>query len=211
MKRALLTAATCLCLTSCASVPRVKRLEARMTSVEQSLAAQGSRVDGLDASLRDTTVRLTTVESGTTSNEGRIGTLEQGVSALLENETVLARRVTALERYISWSGRFVVTIEPDQKWHVLYANSTGESQKVRVRKTQGEGASSIRVGVISRIASEDAGGIATGVTPPSWDMSGVGSQRWLRLGCGQELSVKAEDSSARFEILVSRDLNPVKC
>jgi hypothetical protein len=179
-----------------------------MASVEQGIAAQRSRAD---ASFRDTNARLVTVEGRTISNEGQIEILKRGIDALQENETVLTRRVTALEKYVSWSGRFVVTIEPDHNWHVLYANSTGESQKVRVRKTQGAGSSGLKVAIISRIGSEDAGGIVTGITPPSWDISGVGAQRWLRLGCGQELSGKAEDNSASFEVLVSRDINPVRC
>lgn len=190
MRKVLLSAVACFYLTSCASVSRVKSLEARMSSVEQGLTAQGSRIEAVDALSRGTSTKLAVLEGKTSSIETRVG---------------------ELERYISWSGRFDVAVEPDQKWHVLYANSTGESQRLRMRKAQGAGTSSVRVGVISRIADDAGGDIPTGVTPPPWDMSGVGSQRWLRLGCGQEVSGKAEGTPARFEILVTRDANPVKC
>lgn len=211
MMRVILAVASGLSLTSCASVERVKKLETRVVMTETGLAAQGYRLNGINTSLRNMNDNMTRLEGRVSISEGRVGVLETGAAALRASDAVLSRRVTALERYISWSGRFTVTIDPSQHWQVLYANSTGESQKLRLRRTSGAGPVRVRIGEISRIAEGDPGGISTGVAPPVWDITGTGSQRWLRLGCGQELSGQAETGPASLEILVSRDPNPVKC
>jgi len=194
-----------LALTSCAtsgSVRRLesndKRLEARIEAIEQNQSAQKVVNDITKAQLADL------------NEKNRMLIIRD--ADLLRADITIARRISAVEQQITWAGRFRVTVPSGDQWITMYANGTGISQRVRLRKVSGEGMSQVRIVEISRAGSSgSADDIPTGPTPATWDMSGVGSEKWIRLGCGRELQASSPSTSSAFELLVTKDESPVSC
>lgn len=209
-------AVSSLMLHSCASVSRVKHLEDRMSSSEARLESLHVRLAAAEASAVISDQRMAAAGERSQSSERKIAALQVETVRIDENVSKLSRRVGAIESVIDWTGRFRVTVPNGGGWHTLYANSTGQSQRLRIRRISHSGEAQVRIGEMSRtavtITPEVAdSGITAGVTPPSWDMSSKGSQRWNRIGCGQELSGRAPLLEAQFEILVTADPQPIRC
>lgn len=184
------------------SEARTETLHTRILDAEGFAATASQRVDGIELRTKD--------------SEAKILALEATATRIEDSVTRLDQRVVALERVLNWSGKFRVSVPPDGIWRSLYANSTGQSQRMRIRRISQSGEAQVRIGEISRIAGAvvqpgSDPGITTGVTPPSWDMSSEGAQRWQRIGCGQELSGRAATVMAQFEVLVTADPQPVRC
>jgi hypothetical protein len=203
-------------LESCASVGRVKQLETRMDSSEARTETLHTRLLAAEASAAAAGQRVNGIEQRTEISETKIAALEDTAIRIGDSVTQINGRVGAIEKVMNWSGKFRVTILSDGSWHSIYANSTAQSQRLRIRRISQSGEAQVRIGEISRSAGSTAPqgadlGITTGVIPPSWDMSSEGSQRWHRIGCGQEISGRAPLLAAKFEVLVTADPQPVRC
>ena len=203
-------------LESCASIGKVKQLETRMDSSDARIETFHTRLLAAEASAAMASQRVTGIERRTEISEAKIAGLEETAIRIGDSVTRVNGRVGAIEMVMNWSGKFRVTILSDGSWHSIYANSTAQSQRLRIRRISQSGEAQVRIGDISR-SPESTGrqgtdlGITTGVIPPSWDMSNEGSQRWHRIGCGQELTGRAPLLAAQFEVLVTADPQPVKC
>lgn len=144
---------------------------------------------------------------------GRTDRTEQALAlhqaALAGHDASLAKldaRVGRLEKVVDWTGRFTATIAGGGSWQLIYANSSGYSQKVRIRRVTAPSPAQIRIQAVSRGAGSI---LSPGATPASWDFSGAGAQRWQRLACGQEIVAQSEGVAVTFEVLVEAD--PLPC
>jgi hypothetical protein len=90
-----------------------------------------------------------------------------------------------------------------QTWQTLYTNREGQSQKVRIRRQSGGPPARIRLALAGAVESE------TGPPHPKWDLNEADAEKWLRIGCGQEISARADNTD--FEVLVRRDPKPEIC
>jgi regulator of replication initiation timing len=100
--------------------------------------------------------------------------------------------------------RLSASVRAADGWQSLYANREDRSQKVRIRRASAGAPARIR------LAATGAGEAPDGPPHPTWDLSGKGAEKWLRIGCGQEISARAEDE-ADFEVLVRADQQPDLC
>jgi hypothetical protein len=100
--------------------------------------------------------------------------------------------------------RLDVSVRAAGGWQSLYANREDRSQKVRIRRASSGAPARIRLAPTGADESPD------GPPQPTWELSGKGSEKWLRIGCGQEISARAEDG-ADFEVLVRADKEPDLC
>lgn len=99
--------------------------------------------------------------------------------------------------------RLTVSVTSAEAWKPLYTNREGYSQKVRVKRVSAGAPSRIRLAPVGVAETPD------GPPQPTWDLSWAGAEKWLRIGCGQEISARADD--AEFEVLVRQDREPQSC
>jgi acyl-CoA dehydrogenase len=65
---------------------------------------------------------------------------------------------------------------------------------------------------VTQIRLAPAGTVETpgGSPQPTWDLPEAGAEKWLRIGCGQEISARAADET-EFAVLVREDPQPDSC
>lgn len=153
--------------------------------------------------------RLSEAEHNETITRDQVGHLSSEVGRL-------RTEVAELRKIVTGSSRLEVTIVPDG-WQLVYANSTGVSQNVRLTvKSGGSAESSLKVKAVNVPRSTTPGGPGLGEPGPQlggaeWDMSAVGGQRWVRLACGFEIVGKATGAMYTVDVLVSSDQRPISC
>lgn len=99
--------------------------------------------------------------------------------------------------------RLTVNVRSGEGWQPLYANPEDRSRKVRVKRMSAGTPAQIR------LAPTGAAETSRGPRPPMWDLPGAGAEKWLRIGCGEEISARAD--AADFEVLVREDREPDIC
>lgn len=99
--------------------------------------------------------------------------------------------------------RLTVNVRSGEAWQPLYSNTGERSRKVRVKR--------VSAGTAARIRLAPAGANETSGGPPqpTWSLPDAGAEKWLRIGCGQQIAAQTED--AAFEVLIRDDRTPDIC
>jgi hypothetical protein len=198
----------------CASVGRVEVLEAEVAGLQDEIARLEEKDQQLTSALSKTAARL---EDTTLVASEKHSVLATELTKVRSSTNGMEVRLRNVEGIIEWRGRLAVSVAGDQGWQVIYANSTGRSQMLRIRRVAPASDSTrIRIMEIPKLPklvvsgteqAENAGAIAV----PEWDLSAIGAVRSQRLACGREISAMSTNGLASFDILILEDPHPILC
>jgi hypothetical protein len=201
-------------LVGCASVKRVTALEQHVSTLRVELTQLTAEQEQLASHLTETATQL---EKADALLNDKTSALIADLKDLRSDASDMDVRLRNVEAVINWRGRLKVTVAGDQGWQVIYANSTGRSQMLRIRRTAPASAGTkLRITEIQRLPKLIIPGAAEPgegpeIVPPEWDLSAVGAERSQRLACGREISATSIKGDASFDVLVLEDPKPVLC
>lgn len=200
-------------LAGCASVERVDSLEGRVEALRVNLQNLQAKHTELAVTQSGIAARL---DAADTALEQILAVLAGDLRNLRSDASNMDVRLSNVEAVITWRGRLKVSVAGDVGWQVIYANSTGRSQMLRIRRVEPASTSTkLHVSEIQRLPKLIIPGVDTEaageISPPEWDLSAIGAVRSQRLACGREIAAMSIGGKATLDILVTEDPNPVVC